>query len=142
MSRASSAPPTPPTRDSRASSRPAYISPQVKGSSRSFRAGSSRPGLHAVGGAGSRCSAPGLVSGSSVVMPSLAEQDPEEQQDRGCEAHAGEILHRVVWGEGAQVSPAPSPGTGVCAQGTRLSGEDMAPSTAPDGDAVHPHSRL
>ena len=82
------------------------------------------------------------LSGSSVVVPSLAEQDPEEQQDGGCEAHAGEILHRVVWGEGAQVSPAPSPGTGVCAQGTRLSGEDMAPSTAPDGDAVHPHSRL
>ena len=42
-------------------------------------------------------------------MPSLAEQDPEEQQDGGCEAHAGEILHRVVWGEGAQVSPARHP---------------------------------
>ena len=40
-------------------------------------------------------------------MPSLAEKDPEEQQDRSREAHLAEILHRVVWGEGAQVSSGP-----------------------------------
>ena len=65
------------------------------------------PGSCALGGAGSRCSAPGCISGSSVVMPSLAEKDPEEQQDRSREAYPGEILHRVVWGEGAQVSAGP-----------------------------------
>lgn len=54
------------------------------------------PGSSAPGGARSRCSAPGCFSGSSVVVPSLAEQDPKEQQDRGCEAHPDEILHRVV----------------------------------------------
>lgn len=57
----------------------------------------------------------GLHLGSSVVVPSLAEKDPEEQQDRSREAHPGEILHRVVWGEGAQVSAGPSllnPGMG------------------------------
>ena len=32
-----------------------------------------------LGSVGSRCSAPGRVSGSSVVVPSLAEKDPEEQ---------------------------------------------------------------
>ena len=42
-----------------------------------------------------------------MVVPSLAEKDPEEQQDRSREAHPGEILHRVVWGEGAQVSAGP-----------------------------------
>ena len=52
----------------------------------------------------------GRVSGSLAVVPCLAQQDPEEQQDQGREAHAGEILHRVVWDEGTQVSPAPSPG--------------------------------
>ena len=34
-----------------------------------------------------------------MVVPSLAEQDPEKQQDRGREAHPDEILHRVVWDE-------------------------------------------
>lgn len=68
------------------------------------------PGCGAPGVAGPPCSAPGHVSGSFAVVPCLAQQDPEEQQDQGREAHAGEILHRVVWDEGAQVSPAPSPG--------------------------------
>ena len=71
-------------------------------------------GSSAPGRAGPPCSALGHVSGSSAVVPSLAEQDPEEQQDRGREAHSDEILHRVVWGEGAQVSAGPSlPNPGV-----------------------------
>lgn len=118
-------------------------SPQKAHPARPAEALPEAPGPEArVGGCGapcdarSRCSAPGRVSGFFAVVPSLAEQDPEEQQDRGREAHPDEILHRVVWGEGAQVSAGPSPGTGVCAQGTRLPGEDVAPSPAPDGDAV------
>lgn len=57
-------------------------------------------------------------------------QDPKGQQDGGCEAHAGEILHRVVWGEGAG-QPAPSSGTEEWAQGCRLPGRDVAPSPGP-----------
>ena len=60
------------------------------------------------GGVGPPCSALGHVSGSSAVVPSLAEQDPWEQQDQGREAHPDEILHRVVWGKGTQVSAGPS----------------------------------
>ena len=55
-----------------------------------------------------------------MVVPSLAEQDPEEQQDRGHEAHPDEILHRVVWDEGAQVSAGPVTQNRVCTQGTCL----------------------
>lgn len=72
---------------------PRCILPGVRGSSRSSGAGSSHPRLQCSRQCRVPCSAPGRVSGSSAVMPSLAEQDPKEQQeDGGCEAHAGEIL--------------------------------------------------
>ena len=91
-----------------ASSHPAaHLSPRVRGSSRSSYTRSSRPGLLRSGRCGVPVLSSGLHLGSSVVVPSLAEKDPEEQQDRSREAHPGEILHRVVWGEGAQVSAGP-----------------------------------
>ena len=89
------------------------------------------PGSGALGGVEPPCSAPGRVSGSSAVVPSLAEKDPEEQQDRGREAHPSEILHRVVWGEGAQVRAGPFTRKRGVRPGHRFLGEDLALEPSP-----------
>ena len=89
------------------------------------------PGSSAQGGARSRFSPPGCFSGFSVVAPSPAEQDPKEQQDRGREAHPEEILHRVVWVEGALVSAGPVTRNRGVRPGHPFLGEDVAPEPSP-----------
>ena len=119
---------------------PPWGFPQTSHPARAAKALPEAPGLEArVPGSGALggmepsvpCLAPGHVSGSSVVVPSLAEQDTEEQQDRGCEAHPGEILHPVVWGEVAQVSAGPVTRKWGVRPGHQFLGEDMTPEPSP-----------